>query len=185
MIVKDNDAIARLNSPMNLINRLSSLRSSNNTRESAMSLFGVGRQTKINERSELEEVKVAFNPFLASPKDEALASPEEPSQAESETSLDSILENHESQIKLGLAHDNAIALLNSSLSALSAKLDDVRADKLSAVISAASKTVESIRRERAESAKRGAERDVHFHFYTPEQKKISDYEVIEVTDVAQ
>ena len=49
------------------------------------------------------------------------------------------------------------------------------------MISAASKTVESIRRERNENAKQGKDREVHYHFYTPEQKKVSDYEVIDVT----
>lgn len=171
MLINDKDATSRLESPLNLINRLKNISS----RKSAMSLFGVGRSAEKVEK--IEEVKITFNPF-ENKKLEII--PQVLPQVQTSTKLDDILENNDSQIKLGLAHDKALDLLNRSVEALSAKLDDVRADKLSAVISAASKTVESIRKERSEASKNNKDREVHYHFYTPEQKKISDYEVIDV-----
>jgi len=170
MIVNDSEAIKRLNSPMNLINRLKSASSS---RKDAMSLFGVGKRkeerTAPLPRIEKEETRISFNPFLASPPKES-----------SQPVLNDILENHESQIRLGLAHDKALELLNRSVEMLSTKLDDIKADKLPAVVSAASKTVESIRKERIANRANGNEQEVHYHFYTPEQKTIKDYEVIDV-----
>ena len=173
MIVKDSDASKRLASPMNLINKLKI----SSPKNSAMSLFGIGR--KIEEIK--EEVKISFNPFQAGNVLSIPAPIEEPQQIPSLTKLDNILENHESQIKLGLAHDRALDLLNRSVELLSVKLDDVKADKLPSVISAASKTVEGIRRERNEANKNVKDREVHYHFYVPEQRKISDYEIIDIS----
>lgn len=175
MLINDKDATSRLESPLNLINRLKNISS----RKSAMSLFGVGRSAEKVEK--IEEVKITFNPF-ENKKLEIIPQvlPQVFPLQQTTTKLDDILENNDSQIKLGLAHDKALDLLNRSVEALSAKLDDVRADKLSAVISAASKTVESIRKERSEASKNNKDREVHYHFYTPEQKKISDYEIIDV-----
>ena len=94
--------------------------------------------------------------------------------------LDEILTDSDSQIKLGLAHDKALDLLTRSVDALASKPDDVKADKLPSTILAASKVVDAIRRERSESVKNNRDRDVHYHFYTPQQKKIADFEVIDV-----
>ena len=167
MIINDNDAKKRLDSPMNLINRL---RSANGSKKNnAMTLFGIG--LKKEESKAVERSESFFNPFQ----------PQEPTpEPLQETNLDTILKNNESQIKLGLAHDRSIDLLNRAVDMLATKLDDVSASKLPSVISAASKTVESIRKERIEAARNNKDREVHFHFYTPEQKKVSDYEVIDV-----
>jgi hypothetical protein len=180
MIINDKDALKRLDSPMNLINKLRS----SDKRNNAMSLFGIGRK----EEKLVEEVTVTFNPFKQTVpvKEESQTSllPQlvSPLQAlEDHPVLDNILENHESQIKLSLAHDKALELLNRSVEMMSLKLDDIKSDKLPSVIGAASKVVESIRKERAESSKNNKDRDVHFHFYTPQQHKMTDYEVIEVT----
>lgn len=173
MLVSDKSAATRLNSPMNLINRLRRENDNSGKRKSAMSLF-------IKPEKKIEE-KIDFNPF----KDSKLTEPLSPStsselSAPQTENLDSILKNNESQIKLGLAHDKALELLNRSVDMLSNKLDEVSASKLPSVISAASKTVESIRRERLEQSKT-SDREVHYHFYTPEQKSVSQYEVIDVT----
>jgi hypothetical protein len=176
MIINNEEAAARLNSPMNLINRLRR-ESGSSKKNDSMSLFGMPP------RSVKEDKKNLINPFArreAPP--EKIDILEEPAKLEKleKISIDNILENSDSQIKLGLAHDEALKLLNSSISLLATKLDDVRADKLPSVISAASKTVESIRKERAEATKNGKDREVHYHFYTPEQRKLTDYEVIDV-----
>lgn len=164
MIINDSDALVRLNSPLNLINQLRKTTSSK--KNDAMSLFIPPKKEEIS-----------FNPFQ---ERESGRKELEKNDERSET-LDNILRDNESQIKLGLAHDNALKLLNDSVSLLSSKLDDVKADKLPSVISAASKTVESIRKERSEANKNNKDREVHYHFYTPQQNKISDYEIIEVS----
>lgn len=163
MLINDKDAIARLNSPMNLINQLRKTSS----RSSAMSLFIPAASQQKKEKS--------FNPFI---QDKKIEVKEE--HKEDQTTLDSILKDSDSQIKLGLAHDKALELLTNSVNMLATKLDDVKADKLPSVISAASKTVESIRKERSEASKNNKDREVHYHFYTPQQNKVSDYEIIEV-----
>ena len=192
MLVNDSNALKRLNSPGNLINRLNEASKNNNRKNNAMSLFIPSTSQKkenienleiTNKKIENLEIKKAefFNPFSSPPFSQPQAKIQNQEQAETELpKLGDILENHESQIKLGLAHDKALDLLTHSVELLSAKLDDVKADKLPSVISAASKTVESIRKERSEASKNNKDREVHYHFYTPEQKKISDYEVIDV-----
>lgn len=172
MIINDKEAAARLNSPMNLINRL---RRDNGNKNNAMSLFGIGLRPQ--EKKD-EIIKSSFNPFQQAKPEEK---PAEVPSAEPEPNIDTILKSNESQIKLSLAHDQALDLLNKSVAALSAKLDDVSAAKLPSVISAASKTVESIRRERAEASKNQKDHEIHYHFYTPQQKKVEDYEIIDVT----
>lgn len=163
MLINDSDALKKLSSPMNLINQL---RKSSPIRNEAMSLFIPSTKK--------DEVKVSFNPFRSVAVPLAV-----PAVVEPET-LDSILQNHEAQIRLGLAHDKALDLLNRSVQMLTDKLDDISAAKLPSVVSAASKTVESIRRERNEASKNNKDREVHYHFYTPHQNKVSDYEIVEV-----
>jgi len=156
MIVSDIDAVARLNSPLNLINKLKTHVSKD--KKDAMELF-TGPPRKVD--SFPIELPVEL-------------------PAKQEPNLDTILANNESQIKLGLAHDKSLGLLSKAVAMLDAKLDDVNASKLPAVVIAASKVVESIRRERLESSKNLKDREVHYHFYTPDQRKLADYEVIEV-----
>lgn len=178
MIINDSDAIARLNSPMNLINKLAASKSN---RKSAMSLFIPPAPVSPIKTMEPIPAPAGLAPPVSISQPQA-SSPPQASEASLSLSLslDNIINNNESQIKLSLAHDHALELLNTSISALALKLDDVRADKLPQVIAAASKTVESIRRERSESARSAKDREVHYHFYTPQQKSVSDYEIIDV-----
>lgn len=187
MIVNDNDAVKRLNSPMNLINRLKDTTSSK-SRNSAMSLFGVGRkpeevkqETKQVESTEQKEVlSISFNPFKAKeilPSSET--TPQEPSSPT--PVLENILENHETQIKLGLAHDATLNLLNKSVELLTTKLDDIKADRLPLVVRAAGQVVTDIRKQQIANKETQKEKEVHYHFYTPQQKSVKDYEVIDVT----
>lgn len=165
MIINNDEASKRLNSPLNLINRLAATKS-NAKAKAAMSIFMPQNRKEVSSdgRSNLES---ADKSGVKHP-------------VENTPLLDQVLENNEAQINLGLAHDSALKLLTNSISSLATKLDDVKPDKLPAAIMAASKVVESIRRERAEALKSNRDREVHYHFYTPEQKQITDYEVIEV-----
>src|ERR1700682_6499845 len=151
MIVNDDAAKKRLQSPMNLIN---SLASNKNSRSSAMSLFGIGKTKEVVTTEQVKPIEIlelvkteqektkSFNPFEkpSSPVPAEIAIPEK---------LEDILENADAQIKLGLAHDAALKLLGNSIAIMTDKLDDVSASKLPTVIVAASTVVESIRRERS------------------------------------
>lgn len=198
MIISDNEAVARLTSPGNLINKIKSAGS----RNSAMNLFGINRNNVNSnplasqeikaastavildekETIEQEEIKPFFNPFNDKRDFLVLTKQEDklPS-TEQNPSVSNLLADSETQIKLGLAHDTALSLLTDSVAMMKIKLDDIKPDKLPAVISAASKVVEGIRRERNEASKNSKGQDVHYHFYTPVSKKISDFEVIEVS----
>ncbi len=165
MIISDKSAIEKLNSPKNLINSLK-----NSSKNNAMSLF-IGN--KINEVIKpKEQMTVPFNPFISIKQEEVKEKEESPR-------LDNLIENNETQVKLSLAHDEALKLVNNSISLLSSKLDDIRADKLPSVITAAGKIVESIRKERSENSRTSKDREVHHHFYMPQQRKLEDYEVVE------
>lgn len=186
MIINEKDAQSRLNSPGNLMNKLKSLSTTGAKRQNAMGLFGIGKEKKAEEKTS----ETAFNPFndkevkTESSASVSLALPASlpkptPTNVDM-TTLDNILEDNEAQINLGLAHDNALKLLNNSVAMMATKLDDVRADRLPGVIASASKVVESIRKERSEAHKSGKDKEIHYHFYTPEQRKVSEYEVIDV-----
>jgi len=162
MIIKDDSAVARLNSPLNLINQLKNL-SNDRKKKDAMSLFGINR-----------------SPAAAAQISGLKPRPIEQVIEKEEAKLDDILQDSEAKINLGLAHDSALKLLNASLTLLSDKLPEVSASKLPSVIAAASKTVESIRKERNEAAKNNKDQEVHYHFYTPQQNKLENYEVIDV-----
>src|SRR6266571_5140493 len=127
--------------------------------------------------SSLEKIEIPQHPLL----NDILENPESPAKlASSNIKLNDILENPESQIKLGLSHDAALGLLLNSVNLLTERLSEVSANKLPAVIAAAGKTVESIRKERHEMNKDKNDREVHYHFYVPAQKSVEDYEVIDV-----
>ena len=181
MIIKEEAAIARLNSPMNLINRLASVKKTNGS----MSLFirpQPAAEKTVDIKAE-EEVKVrvpittSFNPFE---QKEVVAIIKAPPKEEEHPSIDNLINNSDNQIKLAEAHDSALSVLTTATKLMAQKLDDIKADKLPSVIAATSKVVESIRRERNEAARQCAGKEVHYHFYTPVQKKVADYEVIEV-----
>jgi len=164
MIINNDEASKRLNSPLNLINKLRETKA-NAKAKAAMAIFIPQNRKEVT--AESIPIGSRVNAGVQHP-------------AENTETLDSILENSEAQISLGLAHDSALKLLNSSITRLSNNIDEVKAEKLPQAILAASKVVESIRRERNEALKNNKDREVHYHFYTPEQKTLTDYEVIEV-----
>jgi len=203
MILNDKDAISRLNSPMNLVNKLGEKKTERTSgeRKNAMSLF-IPSNNKPYERPpvaekpevviEIPPAATTVNKIFINPFDSATinsdSSRDSHSQRDSDSSsqrdiqsakLDTILENPDTKIKLGLAHDKAIDLLARSIEVLSDRLNEVSPAKLPTVILAASKTVEGIRRERNENLRNNKDREVHYHFYTPQQRKVEDFEVID------
>lgn len=160
MIISNSEANERLSSSLNLVNRLSNLVTSRKT--PAPNPFGLPTRS----------ASIAISPLLP-----GASQPDDPNAP----TIDQIMPNAEDQIKLASAHDKAVNLLSNAIDTLAMKLDDVKPEKLPAVITAASKMVEGIRKERVEAAKvRQGNREVHLHFYTPVQKAMADYNVIEV-----
>lgn len=215
MIIDDKAAAKRLNSPLNLINRLNDQKNGRSAHRAqhAMDLFGLNRAshatTENSNGKEKEKIEWSFQSNKAGTSNNPSTNPSteiiprngshngynsinnegtqksngnETQQLQIKT--DDLIDNADNQLELSQAHNNALKLMTASINQLSAKLDNVRADRLPAVITAASKVVESIRKERSEAAKTDKEKDVHYHFYVPVQKKIADYgEVIDVEGV--
>jgi hypothetical protein len=205
MIISTDSADKRLKSSNNLMNRLSELRSVKKSSH-AMDIFtnksnkAVPTASSIQASQESPEANV--EPFARQQDAKSFAPFEEPTTKKNPTveglalavreqipRLEDLVSNSTEQVKLGLAHDTALRILQESMEHLHTRLQDVKADKLTQVISVTSKVVEGIRRERIEVKKnQGVDKEVHYHFYTPEQKKIEDYEVIDVVashDAAQ
>ena len=186
MIISDEEVERRLNSPSNLMNKLRSKTSINPARKGMMELFTKRKQleneleSKQSEPSGYSDISPRIDTDRNRDKDTDINRNIDINR-DTETTLDSLIQNHEAQIKLGLAHDKSLDLLTRSVNMLSEKLDDVNASRLPSVVMAASKVVESIRKERLESRKTDKDREVHYHFYTPQQKKVEDYTVIDVT----
>lgn len=196
MLVSNSEVEKRLNSPLNLVNKKSTFKS-----PGAMGVFGLNKnRATIEQKEVIKENKEennsleSFNPFpkavqpVSDASTTALVSHNQAPPIQEATdknpNLESLITTSESQIKLGLAHDNALELMNQTLLRLTNEVDNIRPDKLPSVLSAAQKTVEGIRRERTEAAKNNGDRSVHYHFYTPQQKSLSDYgSVIEVEAV--
>jgi len=181
MLVSDKDALARLHSSSNLVERL---RTTSNRRAGAMDLFksngNIIRQiTTSNNGSNNQPEKLVpsnWNPF----GNHIAVVEEKPEIIQEQPRTDDLIDNASNRIRLADAHNEALNVLVSSVKMLGTKLDEVRADKLPSVIAAASKTVESIRREQLELNKERRGQNVHFHFYEPKRKEISEFEVIDV-----
>lgn len=185
MIIKDDEVDKRLNNPSNLMNRLrsGSLGSKGQKNSQAMSLF-IPRFEKKVPFSEVNPTEIKD-----SPSEETAIIPlsdKDDSNNDKLSSLSSseIVDDLDEQVKLGLAHNKGLSVLTKALENLENRLDGdepIKVDKIPAIISAASKAVEFIRKERLEKEKnQGKDAQVHFHFYCPQQKKVEEYEIIDV-----
>lgn len=191
MIVADSDALARLESPLNLMNRM---KSAGTSRGQAMGLFGIGNRDKIQPSTITVPPPLPANPpeFINpfSKSDNALVpvktaerpiAPTIPVQKEDNgPNLDNLLDNADSRIKLSLAHDSALGVMKDAIDQVKIKLHEIKADKLPSVVAAMSKVVNDIQRQRIDQNKGAKNQSVHFHYYTPTQKKSTDYEIIDV-----
>ena len=171
MLVTNESADRKLSSSNNLINRLRN-GSLNSKPKNAMSLFIAPAQQSI-QSSVISAVPKVINPF-EKPLVPVIAKQENPS-------VEHLLEEVDVQVKLGLAHNKALDVLTKAVNRLEVEVDSISINKLPQVITATSKVVEGIRKERLERDKIGKDKEVHYHFYTPQQKTLNDYEVIDVT----
>jgi hypothetical protein len=180
MLVNDSDAMQRLNSPLNLLNRLQAA-SQASKQKSSMGLFIPSSQMDLEKINPFHSLKPAVSEPVQRGGSDGVR---DDFNEEKHPSIDDLIENSDSTIKLATAHNKALEVLNSAINEISIKLPEIKADKLPDVVRTASKVVSDIRKERAEAQKARGNNSVHFHFYTPQQKQISDYEVIDVGAVA-
>lgn len=186
MLLSNENILKRMNNSSNL---------ANGSRGKAMSLFGVSKRVETVKEAEIvvdkEDIPIEFNSSVLPDEKKTesfnpFAKYAEEVQKEleistkPEISVTDLVPNADEEISLATAESSAVALMTDAITTLRLKLDDIRADKLPSVISAAAKTVEGIRRERNDNKKNNKEQDVHYHFYVPEQRKIADYAVVEV-----
>lgn len=185
MLIRDSEAIERLGSPLNLLNRMRNT----SPRSKSMNLFIPSKESKSPSGS--LPTSSSFTPSFSSAIDKTRDIPINPEvlpaelilsrhEIKNEIKTDDLIDSADNKIKLAHAHDQALSTLNKAMEALHRNIDDIRPDRLPSVISSTNKVVESIRRERIETAKSKSGKDVHLHFYTPVQKQASDYEIIEV-----
>lgn len=210
MIVNDNDALARLLSPNNLVNQIKN--GAFNSRKQGMALFGVGE--KVNGNNQTAAAPVFKSPFSPGPPTEDIPDSNvstgttdnadvstvrnsEPAVGlgeqlarttgkeyrvvpVNEPTIDDLLGDADSQIKLTEAHNAALAVVNAALTRVTNDIDTINPNRLPAILTAAQKIVDSVRKEKLEMAKTGNRGTTHHHFYTPTQRHINTFEVIEV-----
>jgi hypothetical protein len=169
MIISNKEALERLASPLNLINRMKKLDKPKNP----MSLFtgDSSKKSSLPEPSDVCKQDIIGSDTLVD---------DNPPQAPTPLTTDMILGEVDSKIKLALAHDKAVNIMDIALDSLKNQIDDIKPSQLPNVIAKVSKMVEGIRKERIELNKSRNDREVHLHFYTPVQKQLTDYDIIEV-----
>lgn len=120
---------------------------------------------------EKERVEVSFNEPKAK---EIIPLPEFSSEG---------INDSDTKIKLALAHDNALDLLTKSINYLRTRLDsnDVKVSAVPGIMISSNKVISDIRKERLEREKARTGENIHYHFYCPNQRKIDEYEVIDVS----
>lgn len=160
------------------------MRGGNSSRGKAMNLFvpgGNGNAAKIESSS---PVIPSFTPSF-SPVDKTQDMQPESVQAEEvlpadEIKTEDLIDNADAKIALANAHNEALGVLNKAIKRMGQTIEDIDPEKLPSAVNSVTKVVESIRRERLEAGKAKSGKDVHLHFYTPVQKALTDYEIVEV-----
>jgi hypothetical protein len=167
MLVNNQEVEKRLSSPLNLLNRLRGGDRSPE-RAKAMSLFGVGSKKVV-------EVEADFNPFKSSKGEiEEVSEDNSPNPP----TVDDLMGAADNKIKLEMVHNSALSVMSAAVSRIGILVPTLdKPEKLADIASKMSKIVGDIK---DKNKTRGEDKQVHLHFYTPNQKAITDYEVVEV-----
>lgn len=182
MLISSDELRRRLSNPLNLLNK-----SEGKGKGGAMSLFikpSMEKESSVNPPLLPAESQIKEEPAEESSRE--LPNPtEDKATVEAEIvdspKVDDLIDDLENKVGLSLAHDNALNALNEAINLTRTKMDDMKADKLPSVVTAMSKVVDGIIRAKQEQQKLNkGDVTVRHVFYMPEQKKISDYEVVEV-----
>lgn len=165
MLISDDEASVRLNSPLNLMNRLRRASPSSNKAKAAMELF--------------TGMKPAAEPVHVPEVLPAVPSRQSSSLPSNAPTLDSILDNADTKIKQELIHNAATTAMEEAIKQLTLKLPEAsKPHQLADIAAKMSRIVKDIRDDRKGVDSR--DKQVHVHFYTPEAKKITEYKEIEV-----
>lgn len=157
MLVNTESAEKRLSSSSNLMNKLRE--GTTLSKNKSMQLFGVGQ--KKEERF--------VNPFAPKPIEVLTTAP----------TIDDLIDDVDSRLNLDKAHKKALHVMNRAIQRVSDQIEELDSPtKLADVAAKMGKIVTDIRNEKKNSVDK--ERTVHYHIYTPEQKKITDFEEITV-----
>lgn len=179
MLINDKEADKRLGSSQNLINKIKSVSPG---KSKAMQLFGIGRQTITSPFSSPSSSYIEKKADLIQPVPPAATSTftKQVTAEESEQSpLDDFVKNADDKIKMELIRSAATDALLTSVKQLAIQLPAMESpDKLANVASKMSRIINEL--ESKDNRNKDGE-TVHYHFYMPEQRKIEQYEVIEVS----
>lgn len=182
MLINNDEMEKRLNNPLNLLNRVKSgTLGSGAVKKEALSLFTKGKSVAVPV-TETERVEVSFARSNSSTPSNLPARKETIPLPADSPSVSVLIDDADAKIKLSQAHDNALELLTSSINSLKKKVEEgeVKASSIPSIITSASRVITDIRKERLEREKANEGQNVHYHFYCPEQKKISEFEIIDV-----
>lgn len=181
MLINNKSAEERLKSPNNLFNKLRSAASQQGKNRNVMGLFGVGRKEEGELRSGTKEVNGIKLPVFESKSEvkipEVLPALNQPASGLNSPTIDDLVNNPENNIKLEAVHDKALTTLHAAMNEINRRLPEVNKVKdLADIAAKMNKVVTDIR---AEKSKRNDNiESVHLHFYTPERKKLTDYQEV-------
>lgn len=188
MIINSADAERRINNPLNLMMKIKSGELGRSARKSPMDLFikPSDNNDQLESHEDTKEIHpeeaIAVIPSFSSPFGDSPAEDSSGISIDQPIKADDLLLDADVDIELAKAHNKALSLMGTAMRTLENKLDGVKADKLPTVITSLGKVVSDIRRERVEREKANERpgANVHYHFYCPTQRKVDEYEVIEV-----
>lgn len=174
MLISSKAAESRLNSPGNLINRLREGRNGN-----SLSIFGVGKR---KEEVKAPQGKIELPKFETKIHEEVHTKvhiPEIlPPEKKVPPTIDDLVKTPENDIKLEAIHSNAMETLSAAMIEIKSRIPEVSKVKdLADIAAKMSKIVTDIRAEKNKD--NDQDQQVHLHFYTPERKKLSDFQTIE------
>lgn len=171
MLISDEEVSKRLNSSSNLMNRL---RSESSPRTKAMQLFGMGI-VKDDVKNNIPSPQKFVSPFLK-PEIPVSEKKEELPKTDSKEAKSEGLDTGE---KLGLIADAALETMMTAIKNVKENLGDLsNPQKLADVAAKMGKIVTDIKNSKKEDEDKS--KHVHIHFYTPEQKKMEEFNAIDV-----
>lgn len=176
MLINEEELNRRLNNPLNLIN---SMRNGNGKKRDSLSLFikpSVEEkfQSPFQQKDADSQSSVALIPTAMTPAESINSS-------NSQTpSTDDLIDDADGAIKLAQVHNESLEVMGLAVNRLKDNIQNVNVKQLPSIVSGLSKVVTDIRKERSERDKERSTETVHYHFYCPEQKKLEQFEVIDV-----
>lgn len=179
MLINEEELNRRLNNPLNLINSMKN--GVNGKKNSALSIFikpSVEEEntfkSPFQQKDADSQSSVALIPTAVTPAESIN------SRNDQSPSTDDLIDDADGAIKLAQVHNNSLEVMGLAVGRLKDNINNVNVKQLPSIVSGLSKVVTDIRKERSERDRERTNETVHYHFYCPEQKKIEQFEVIDV-----